>query len=645
MGQRKATMCASHLLRDTSGNILPMAAIGMLVMAAIVGGGVDLSRAYKVQNRLQNACDAAVLAGRKAVTTNGYDTPAKAQAQSYFNINFDPKEQGTESTVFLSAGDAAGNSIGGQASTRMPMLMMQLFGMGDMTLRANCASTMGVGNSDITMVLDVTGSMGTSLGSGTRLSALKTAMKNFYTTVDTATQGSNARVRYSFVPFSTTVNVGRLLYDLDPDYLIDTWTVQSRAPVTKTITTQVFEGWDDAVLTSAPSDYTNQADSSLTQVSSKNYTSLNSCNTGLSPDVPWADNGSPTTSTTTTTNGSGQQVMTTITRQPQRMTTYVCQLNGSRYRRYYYYSNRTLNTYAYATSNPIYRTETSEVFDKWEYKPVQYDTSVFKTFSSVVTPTGSNGTNVTSTWEGCIEERQTSAASSINYSAVTGMNPSTALDLDIDSAPTNDNATKWAPLWRQIAYNRSSTNVVVSTNNSNVATSYCVPAAKALQAMTQSEFDTYANSLTAQGNTYLDIGMLWGTRLSSPEGIFQDLVNEEPVNGGNVNRHIIFMTDGQLEPSNTTYQSYGIEFLDRRVTNDGSVSQETSRHSLRFRAICDATKAKGIRIWAIGFTSGLTADLAYCASPNSSFTANDAAQLNAAFQTIAKQVGELRVLS
>lgn len=139
--------------------------------------------------------------------------------------------------------------------------------------------------------------------------------------------------------------------------------------------------------------------------------------------------------------------------------------------------------------------------------------------------------------------------------------------------------------------------------------------------------------------------MLWGTRLSSPEGIFQDLVNEEPVNGGNVNRHIIFMTDGQLEPSNTTYQSYGIEFLDRRVTNDGSVSQETSRHSLRFRAICDATKAKGIRIWAIGFTSGLTADLAYCASPNSSFTANDAAQLNAAFQTIAKQVGELRVLS
>ncbi len=66
---------------------------------------------------------------------------------------------------------------------------------------------------------------------------------------------------------------------------------------------------------------------------------------------------------------------------------------------------------------------------------------------------------------------------------------------------------------------------------------------------------------------------------------------------------------------------------------------------MRFRAVFDAIKAKGVRVWVIGFTSGLTSDLAYCASPNSSYTANDAASLNNAFQEIAKQVGELRVLS
>ena len=55
-------------------------------------------------------------------------------------------------------------------------------------------------------------------------------------------------------------------------------------------------------------------------------------------------------------------------------------------------------------------------------------------------------------------------------------------------------------------------------------------------------------------------------------------------------------------------------------------------------------KAKGIRIWAIAFTTGLTTDLTYCASANSAFTASNASQLNAAFQEIAKQVGELRVM-
>ena len=54
--------------------------------------------------------------------------------------------------------------------------------------------------------------------------------------------------------------------------------------------------------------------------------------------------------------------------------------------------------------------------------------------------------------------------------------------------------------------------------------------------------------------------------------------------------------------------------------------------------------AKGVRVWVIGFTTSLNADLSYCTSPSSSFVANDAAQLNAAFQEIAKQVGELRVL-
>lgn len=636
-----ARKLVARLLSDTGGNVLPMAAMTVVVMAAIVGGAVDMSRAYRVQNRLQNACDSGVLAGRRAVTTNGFDSNAEAQARRYFNVNFDPSQQGTNQTTFLLASDNAGNSIGGKASTQMPLLMMQIFGKMDMTLTANCQSTMGVGNSDITLVLDVTGSMGTSLGSGTRLSALKSSMKNFYTTVATATQGTNARVRYSIVPFSTTVNVGEILYDLNPNYLVDSWTIQSRAPVFRTETVQEFRGWEDPIVTSS-SEYSSTWNSGTTQHSSTNYNSLSSCNSAKPANTAWSNNGSPTTSVYTTTNGSGQQVETTEIRQNQRMTNYLCQRSGSRYRIFRYYTYRDLITYNYATSDPIYETITREVFDRWEYRPVEYDVSQFKAFQTATAPVGSNGAAVSSTWAGCIEERQTVNASTISFNALTGFTPSDALDLDIDLVPDGSNATKWAPLWPQVAFRRST---VAPSASGSAATSYCVPKSTVMQEMEKSVFDAKADSLTAQGNTYLDIGMIWGARLSNPDGILSDQLQDAPANGGNVSRHLIFMTDGFQEASATNYTAYGIEFLDRRITNNGTTSESDPRHSLRFRAVCDAIKAKGVRVWVIGFTSGLTSDLAYCASPNSSYTANDATQLNAAFQEIAKQVGELRVLS
>jgi len=641
MGMTSKEPFLRRLLADTSGNVLPMAASTVIVMAAIVGGGVDMSRAYKVQNRLQNACDSGVLAGRRAVTTGGFDQNAKNQANRYFNINFDQNQQGTKSTTFLLASDTAGNSIGGKASTQMPMLMMQMFGKGDMTLTANCASTMGVGNSDITMVLDVTGSMSTSLGSGTRLTALKSSMKNFYTTVSTATQGTNARVRYSFVPFSTTVNVGKLLIDLNPDYITSTWTIQSRAPVMRTITEEVFTGWDDPVV-SSDTGYGSITNGSSTRIDNPRYNSSSACNAARPADTAWSNSGATTSGTSTTTNGSGQQIVSNWTGQPQTMRTYTCQKSGSRWYVYYYTSSRTFYTYTYNTSDPLYETITREEFDHFDYRPVEYDVGALKTFVPVSTNTGTNGAAVSSTWDGCIEERETVSADDISYTTLSGMTPSDALDLDIDTAPDGSNAMKWAPLWRQVAYRR---NTIAPAMSGSAATSYCVPKAQSFKEMTQSSFNSFADSLTAQGNTYLDIGMLWGARLSNPDGILSDLVTDEPANGGNVSRHLIFMTDGFQEANSSIYNAYGIEAIDRRITDDGTSTQANTRHSLRFRAICDAIKAKGVRVWVIGFTSGLTDDLAYCASPSSSYTANDAASLNTAFQEIAKQVGELRVLS
>jgi len=629
-----------RLLRDETANILPLAAVGMLVAAMVVGSAIDLSRAYKVENRLQSACDSAVLAGRRSITTNGYDTAAENAANAYFNTNFDEAAQEAHSTAFSADSQDDGNTVVGTANTTVDTLIMRLFGFMDFDVAVTCTASMGVGNADVMMVLDTTGSMNTILsGSTTRIMALRTAMNNFYSTLETATAGTNARVRYGFVPYSTTVNVGRLLTDLDPDYIRDTHTYQSRQAVFVTNWVVTGYGSTPASSTSTPSTIAGTTTGWVNDSRYSRYNSSSACtNAKPANETTWSNYGTATTTSSTSINGSGQQVVTTVVTQPQRMAEYQCNNRWIQVR----YQQRSYVTTTVTAYNPVYGDVTT--FDHWDYNPVTYDTSVYKTFAAVSTPTGTSGTAETSTWEGCIQERQTSNTGTFSYSTVNGYSPAAALDINIDSAPTSDDATKWSPLWPEIAWLRDSTNSrrLQTTTTGARASSPCPEESRELAEVDATEFAGIADSLVAGGNTYLDIGMIWGGRMLSPDGIFADTVNDAPTNGGEVSRHIIFMTDGDMDTNANIQSAWGMEWWDRRVTTDGT-SNNNARHTSRFRAVCDAIKAKGIRIWVIAFTSGLSTDLSYCASDDSSYTANNSTELNTAFQEIAKNVGELRI--
>lgn len=65
----------------------------MLMLAGFCGCAVDAARVYVVNSRLQQACDAGALAGRRAMvdtsTTNTVlDPTATSQAQTFFANNF-----------------------------------------------------------------------------------------------------------------------------------------------------------------------------------------------------------------------------------------------------------------------------------------------------------------------------------------------------------------------------------------------------------------------------------------------------------------------------------------------------------------------------------------------------------------------------
>jgi hypothetical protein len=288
--------------------------------------------------------------------------------------------------------------------------------------------------------------------------------------------------------------------------------------------------------------------------------------------------------------------------------------------------------------------------------------------SSVALPIGSSGTNTNVSWTGCIEERQASATKNSDHdpSDEWGTIPSDANDMNIDLLPDpNVAGTQWGPQLRGAVYFRGASTDTISnvTSSSNFSqpTHYCTTEAKKLQTWyTPGSFVTYVDSLTAIGNTYHDIGMIWGARFISPTGIFAS-ENAQTNSGGAIQRHIIFMTDGDTMSRVDDYSAYGISWWDRRQTTYAPVDDEGGGAGLdsstarminaHLTALCTAIKNKNITLWVIGYggatniNSATTARLQACATSGKYFAADDTATLISNFKQIASEIAELRLTS
>ncbi|MEC7933810.1 MAG: TadE/TadG family type IV pilus assembly protein, partial [Pseudomonadota bacterium] len=228
-------------LRDNeAGNVLVMVAAGFIPLLGFIGGGVDMARIYLVKTRLQHACDAGALAGRKQMgggAWNAHNDKARLTADGIFNINYVPGSYGSSDLVKTFT--ERQGKVTGTASVTIPMTIMVIFGFPTKTVAVTCDAEMRIPNTDVMFVLDTTGSMASkNPGEGdTKINGLKKAVKCFYEALakidTTASCGSNpsgarnndVQLRFGFVPYSSNVNVGRLLRN---DWMVNTALYQSR---------------------------------------------------------------------------------------------------------------------------------------------------------------------------------------------------------------------------------------------------------------------------------------------------------------------------------------------------------------------------------------------------------------------------------
>lgn len=752
MVRKRAEACfMSRLRRDTRGNVLAISAAALLPLAGLIGGGVDMSRLYLTKTRLQQACDAGALAGRKAMAagswTTGEGDTSETRAKQFFAANFLDGAYGSKDLAYTFI--EVDGEVRGSAYVTVPMTMMRIFNMQERDMEVTCTAKMEIPNTDVMFVLDITGSMNCPAGStscsnngnveasNARIKGLRSAVKCFYealvrvntaqvcTTSDPTATAYNgtAQIRLGFVPYGVNVNVGRLLHN---DWIADTWTFQSRVANVETVYswsvgTATTPQWGDWTPSSSlgtgftrttgynsfgivpASSYTLETGITYQRrhptATSQNCSSLNQF--GGRTELLGITQNDPTPTSAPTYTGNAPVYPASDQAVLARQTRTVTVDRGYRYRWFSssgtsacwleWATKKSSQNYEQqrtgAASRPVTWTEHQHVAS-FDYGPRPIDISGLKSGGSnwaaeVVIPnmdfvsgdnvtlSGSNSAtrirtpvDATVRWDGCIEERHTYQNTNRNPAGDWSSIPAEALDMDIDLVPSASTAlnSHWGPLLENATHDRYSSGSTRTVNPRLGVTQpfnrdfayYCNPnnaARKLKEYKTSSEvsdFQSYINNLvTKDTGTYHDTGMLWGARLLSPTGIFAS-ENQESSSGGNIQRHLIFMTDGNAQAFTDNYGMFGIPIYSRRQTDyDPTTSHLVALTNARLVAMCGEIKRRNIRLWVVSYGGGVSstdeARLSTCASASSFFTAADDAALLARFQQIAAEIADLRL--
>jgi Flp pilus assembly protein TadG len=186
----------------------------LIPMMLILGGmAVDFMRYEGKRAVIQDTADrAALLAANLEFTDSG---EAAAVVEDYFTKA--GLEEYLDGPAIVSENI---NSRTVEVNVAQPMntFFLNMVGINEIDAAAHSVATQGVGNVEISLVLDISGSMGNATKDAngnntgeTKMEAMQAAATTF---INTALQDSNKdRVSLSLVPYSEHVNIGKTMFD------------------------------------------------------------------------------------------------------------------------------------------------------------------------------------------------------------------------------------------------------------------------------------------------------------------------------------------------------------------------------------------------------------------------------------------------
>ena len=189
------------ILNDATGNVAIMFAICLFVMALMAGAGIDLAHRELIRRELQGSLDRGVLAA--ASLSQRQET--EKTLRDYFKTL--PYADDVTITIGSSIAKSTAREIAASASYVMKTAFLPLAGIDTMRIEVVASATEARQNLELSLILDVSGSM----GENNRLGNLKVAARQFVEAL--LTKETRAYTSLSIVPFAGQVSAGAAVFD------------------------------------------------------------------------------------------------------------------------------------------------------------------------------------------------------------------------------------------------------------------------------------------------------------------------------------------------------------------------------------------------------------------------------------------------
>ncbi len=193
---------ARTFVRNERGAAIVLFALAAVPMVAFVGMGTDTARAYLVKSRMSSALDAAGLAGGRRFFSPTRD----AEIEMFFRGNFPAGYMNaTVSGPHIDVDELA-ERLALTAEAEIPTTLMKVIGFDKLTVSAATEITRQMQALDVVIAMDMSGSMGSTSGSTSRIGSARQAA-NDLVDILFGDNGSKDLLQIGLVPWNSKVNV------------------------------------------------------------------------------------------------------------------------------------------------------------------------------------------------------------------------------------------------------------------------------------------------------------------------------------------------------------------------------------------------------------------------------------------------------